>query len=99
MIITLHFTSNFEAFTTVTMINIFWNVTLLSSGYTHGNRLYLSGYIEDRHSKLIHNAKFLADIQYIFLLYFSFGWNKYVVIPYHTSVPLLYCQLQDDNNM
>lgn len=47
--------------------------------------LYLSRYIEDRHNKLIHNAKFLAYIQYKFLLYFIFGWNKYVVIPYHTS--------------
>jgi len=38
MIIKLHFTSNIEAFTTVTMMNnIFWDVTLLSSGYTHRN--------------------------------------------------------------
>ena len=60
--------------------------------------LHLSGYSEDRHNKFVHNTKFLADytISHFYCTLVLAGTNK-VVISYHTSVLLLYCQLHDDN--
>jgi hypothetical protein len=77
----VHFTSNIEAFTTVIMMNnIFWNVKLLSSGYT-----------EDRHNELIHNTKFLADYTIRISIVLQF-WLEQICsysLPYFRAITLL----------